>query len=448
MVTINAMNTETLAQIDALIRREVVPATGCTEPACVALAVAYVASLLDKNNLEYIEVSLSGNMLKNAMGVGIPGTGMIGIPIAIALGAVVARPDYGLRVMEGFDEATLDQAKALVDRDIIKITLCQDEGIDKLYVEVIATDASGHRARCIIDRTHTGLSLLERDGVILEQRAQEASSADQCSEHLDHIALTSEDIALTFDMVYDYATTAPLEMLEFIHEAALVNKSVGAYALDNKYGHNIGRSVQSAAGRALMGTSPLTRMIAYTSGACDARMGGAPLTVMSNSGSGNQGITATLPVLTFAESQEASHEQTVRALMMSSLMVVYIKQQLGRLSGLCGMVVSGVGTAAALVYLLGGTREQSGYAIQNMVGNVTGMICDGAKPGCSLKATSGISAAMISAMLAMEHQHCTSLEGVVHEDVDASIRNLAFIGREAMQDTDRKVLELMLDKGK
>lgn len=443
------MNTETLTQIDALIRREVVPATGCTEPACVALAVAYVANLLDKRNLKHIEVSLSANMLKNAMGVGIPGTGMIGIPIAIALGAVVARPERGLMVMEGFDEATLEEAKALVEREIIKITLCQREDIDKLYVEAVAWDTEGHQARCIIDRTHTGMSLLELDGKILEQRGEnEPSREEQCSEHLDNMALTSEDIALTFDMVYDYATTAPLEMLEFIHEAAQVNKSVGAYALDNKYGHNIGRSVQSAVGRALMGSSPLTRMIAYTSGACDARMGGAPMTVMSNSGSGNQGITATLPVLTFAESQEASYEQTVRALMMSSLMVVYVKQQLGRLSGLCGMVVSGVGTAAALVYIMGGTRQQSGYAIQNMVGNVTGMICDGAKPGCSLKATSGISAAMISAMLAMEHQHCTSLEGVVHEDVDASIRNLAFIGREAMQETDRKVLELMLDKGK
>lgn len=443
------MNTEILTQIDTLIRREVVPATGCTEPACVALAVAYVANLLDKNNLEHIEVSLSANMLKNAMGVGIPGTGMIGIPIAIALGAVVARPERGLMVMEGFDEATLDEAKALVERGIIKITLCQRGDIDKLYVEVVASDAEGHQARCIIDRTHTGMSLLELDGKVLECRGGgEPSREEQCSEHLDNMSLTSEDIALTFDMVYDYATTAPLEMLEFIHEAAQVNKSVGAYALDNKYGHNIGRSVQSAVGRALMGSSPLTRMIAYTSGACDARMGGAPMTVMSNSGSGNQGITATLPVLTFAESQEASYETTVRALMMSSLMVVYIKQQLGRLSGLCGMVVSGVGTAAALVYIMGGTRQQSGYAIQNMVGNVTGMICDGAKPGCSLKATSGISAAMISAMLAMEHQHCTSLEGVVHEDVDASIRNLAFIGREAMQETDRKVLELMLDKGK
>lgn len=445
----NALSTETLTQIDALIRREVVPATGCTEPACVALAVAYVANLLDKKHLTHIEVSLSANMLKNAMGVGIPGTGMIGIPIAIALGAVVARPESGLRVMEGFDEETLDEAKALVDRGIIKITLCQRDDIDKLYVEAVAIDAHGHQARCVIDRTHTGLSLLELDGKILERHGGDAPSIEeQCSEHLDNMALTPEDIVLTFDMVYDYATTAPLEMLEFIHEAAQVNKSVGAYALDNKYGHNIGRSVQSAAGRALMGSSPLTRMIAYTSGACDARMGGAPLTVMSNSGSGNQGITATLPVLTFAESQASSYEQTVRALMMSSLMVVYIKQQLGRLSGLCGMVVSGVGTAAALVYLLGGSRQQSGYAIQNMVGNVTGMICDGAKPGCSLKATSGISAAMISAMLAMEHQYCTSLEGVVHEDVDASIRNLAFIGREAMQDTDRKVLELMLDKGK
>lgn len=442
------MTTETLRRIDSLIRREVVPATGCTEPACVALAVAYATNVLP-GEVAHVTVRLSANMIKNAMGVGIPGTGMIGIPIAIALGAVIRCPQRGLQVLEGFGQETLDEAKAFVERDLITIELCQDEGIDKLYVEVLASSQQGHTSRAIIEHTHTGIRLLERDG----QPASEAPCGDtsiptasECSELIDQSTLQPEDIELSYDLVYDYATTAPLEQLEFIYEAALQNKRVGEHALSSRYGHSIGRLIQSEAGKSLMGTSPLTRMIAYTSGACDARMGGAPLTVMSNSGSGNQGITATLPVLTFAESQGASHEATVRALMLSSLMVVYIKQLLGRLSGLCGMVVSGVGSSAAIVYLLGGSKEQSGFAIKNMVGNVTGMICDGAKPSCSLKASTGISSAMISAMLAIESQSCTSIEGIVHDDVDESIRNLAFIGRDGMLETDRKVLEVMMHK--
>lgn len=190
----------------------------------------------------------------------------------------------------------------------------------------------------------------------------------------------------------------------------------------------------------------MARMLMYTSGACDARMDGAPVTVVSNSGSGNQGITATLPVLSFAESQGIEYERTARALMMSGLMVVYVKQQLGRLSCLCGMVVSGIGSSAALVYLMGGSREQSGYAIKNMVGNVTGMICDGAKPSCSLKASTGISSAMISALLALEHESCTAVEGIVAESVDECITNLAQVGRDGMEATDLKILHLMTHK--
>lgn len=441
------MDSTLLQRIDALIRREVVPATGCTEPASIALGVAYAASILPAR-VSQITVRLSANMIKNAMGVGIPGTGMIGIPIAIALGAVIARPERGLQVLEGFDEATLAKARALVEEDIIDIQLCQEnEVVDKLYAEAILMDVADNEARSIIEYTHTGIRLLTLGGQPVPPPTVAAAIApDNCGEVIDASTVTEKDIALSYALVYDYAMTAPLEMLEFIYAAALTNKEVGTRALSENYGHSVGRLIGSKAGRAFMGHSPLTQMIATTSAACDARMGGAPFTVMSNSGSGNQGITATLPVLTFAETQDASYEQTVRALMLSSLMVVYIKQYLGRLSGLCGMVVSGIGSSAALVYLMGGTREQSSYAIMNMVGNVTGMICDGAKPSCSLKASTGIGSAMIAALLAMEHGHCTSIEGIVHDDVDACIRNLAFIGREAMQETDRRVLELMMNK--
>lgn len=446
------MSPQQYAEITALIRREVVPATGCTEPACIALGVSYASELLPEGaEFASIEVILSANMLKNSMGVGIPGTGMIGLPIAVALGAILRQSQRKLQILDGFTPQQLARAKELVDREVISVRHTTAEGIDRLYAETIITTTEGTKARSVIDKTHTGLRTLELDGrecttSSLVGRSFADGATTTCGEALSTTSNESGDIKLNFDLVYDYATTAPLEDIAFIYEAAQQNKVVGEHAINHKYGHGVGHTIHSAVGRRFMGDSPMTRMLMYTSGACDARMDGAPFTVMSNSGSGNQGITATLPVLTFAESEGKDRESTTRALMMSGLMVVYIKQLLGRLSCLCGMVVSGIGTSAALVYLMGGTREQSGFAIKNMIGNVTGMICDGAKPSCSLKASTGISSAMIAALLAMQAETCTGLEGIVADDIDASIQNLALIGRDAMADVDLRVLELMTQK--
>lgn len=442
------MDQLTSSRIHQLIRREVAPATGCTEPACVALAVAYATELLTEP-LASMQVWLSANMLKNAMGVGIPGTGQIGIPIAIALGAVLRTPQKGLELLDRFSPEELQAANDLVHAGMIATHLKEAPDLDKLYVEVQAIDQLGNQALAVIERTHTSLTRLTLNGDDRLDNIIDATASLGCSETIQRVSQTqSEDIALTFTLVYQYATEAPLEDIAFIYEAALQNKQVGAYALQGKYGHGVGRLIGSELGQKLIGSSPLTHMLSYTSGACDARMDGAPVTVMSNSGSGNQGITATLPVLTFAETQGSDLEATTRALMLSSLTVVYIKQHLGRLSCLCGMVVSGIGAAAAMVYLMGGTKEQSIYAIKNMIGNVTGMICDGAKPSCSLKASTGICSGMIAAMMAMDNASVKSVEGIVEEDIDDCIRTLAEIGREAMAETDRKILQIMTNKKK
>lgn len=436
------MDVNTRKQINRLIHREVAPATGCTEPACIALAVAHATDLLSAP-ANQIEVALSANMLKNAMGVGIPGTGKIGIPIAIALGAVLHAPERQLELLDSFSKEELKRAEEIVDSGMIHILHKDEPELDKLFVEVIAQDASGNKATAVIQGNHTNLVASTLNGV---SRLAPKVSVNGCSATIAPSATSNDDIALNFTLVYEYATTAPLEELEFIYKAALMNKKVSEHAFGHDYGHGVGKMIRSNVGKRFLGNSPLTEMLMYTSSACDARMDGAPVTVMSNSGSGNQGITATLPVLTFAETQGCSLELTTRALMMSSLLVVYIKQLLGRLSGLCGMVVSGVGASAALVYLMGGNREQSAYAVQNMIGNVTGMICDGAKPSCSLKATTGVSSSMISALLAMEYQVVSAIEGIIEQEVDDSIRNLADLGRDAMLATDRRVLELMTHK--
>lgn len=431
-----------IQQITALMHREVVPATGCTEPAAVALTVAHAASLLGEDP-QAIRVLLSANMLKNAMGVGIPGTGTFGIPIAIALGAVLACPEKELELLDSFTAEELEAAKALVAQEIISIGLKEGEDVDRLYVEVEITSLSGHCARAILQRTHTGLYSLTLDGK--DHFSHETCTEEECC---GGSLPSGPDPKLNFDRVYHYALEAPLEELSFIYEAALQNKRASEFSLTHNCGHNLGKLLTSDLGKRYFGTTPLTQMLTYTSSACDARMDGAPVTVMSNSGSGNQGISSMLPVLTFAEEQGANQEQTTRALMLSSLLVVYIKQLLGRLSCLCGMVVSGVGTSAALVYLLGGTKEQSIGAVKNMIGNVSGMICDGAKPSCSLKASTGVSSALISALLAMEGHVVTATEGIIDEDVDRCIENLADLGREGMAETDLKVLKIMTSKGK
>lgn len=430
-----------IRQITALVHREVVPATGCTEPAAVALTVAYAAAQTTAEPRS-IEVLLSGNMLKNAMGVGIPGTGTFGIPIAIALGAILAAPEKQLELLDSFTDEELHRAQKMVESGYIHIGLKEGDDIDRLYVEVLLTDTEGRVSTAVIQATHTGLTSLTYDG---EDRfvATDRTPCTKCPEQKTE----EETIALNFDLVYEYALHAPLDELNFIYEAAQLNKRASEFSFTHSYGHNLGKLINSDLGRRYLGDSPLTQMLAYTSSACDARMDGAPVTVMSNSGSGNQGISSMLPVLTFAEEQGADREKATRAIMLSSLLVIYVKQLLGRLSCLCGMVVSGIGSACAITYLMGGTKEQSIGAVKNMIGNVSGMICDGAKPSCSLKASTGVSSALISALLSMQGHVVTATEGIVDEDIDICIANLADLGRDGMAQADLKVLKIMTSKG-
>lgn len=437
------MERQTQLDIIKMIQREVIPATGCTEPVAVALTVAYAAKALGTLPTQ-IKLELSANVLKNAMGVGIPGTGMIGLPIAIALGAVIAAPEKELKVLDGFSAEQFAQARALLDQNIIDISL-KDGDVDKLYIEATLTSADGHKANAIIEKIHTSLKSLTLDNKVFEIEAPSTGEGEvACSE--EHPANQEQDVPLTFNMVYDFATEMPLEEIDFILEAARLNRGAAEYSLKGNYGHSVGRMIQGPLGKKYLGNTAYTHLLTYTSAACDARMDGAPVTVMSNSGSGNQGITATLPVLSFAEHENVSEEQKIRALMLSNLMVIYIKQKLGRLSALCGCVVASTGSASGITYLMGGSREQVGFAIKNMVGNLTGMICDGAKPSCSLKVTSGVSSAMLSSLLAMEQKVVTSNEGVVDDDVDRSIDNLTSIGRDAMTETDKHVLHIMTHK--
>lgn len=428
------MNNTTKSQIIALIHREVIPAIGCTEPIAVALASAKAAEVLGKEP-EEIDVLLSANILKNAMGVGIPGTGMVGLPIAIALGALIGKSAYGLEVLRDLTAEGLARGKALVEARCIHIAL--KEQVDKLYIEV-ACKAGADSARVIICHEHTRIVYVEKNGEVLSDLRAGAGADDQpCS---------ADDLRLSFSMVYEFATEMPLDEIRFICQTAELNRKAAEASLKGEYGHTVSKTVSGAFGRKYMGDSAYTHMLALTAAACDARMDGAMIPVMSNSGSGNQGIAATLPVLSFAEDIHCTEEQLIRALMLSHLMVIYIKQSLGRLSALCGCVVAATGASCGITWLMGGSRTQISYAIKNMIGNITGMICDGAKPSCAMKVSSGVSTAMLSALMAMENKVVTSVEGIIDEDVDKSIANLTAIGSKGMEATDRLVLDIMTGK--
>lgn len=424
--------------ITALIHREVVPAVGCTEPVAVALAVAKSTQLLGQKP-EKVEVALSGNMLKNAMGVGIPGTGMIGLPIAIALGALGADPSRGLEVLGGTTPEKVEEGKKFIAEGRIHVSHAEDAP-DKLYI-VAKTWADGHEATAIISVSHTNFILLEKDG---EKVAIEPHKG--CEGQTQHKEAEEHDPELNLKLVWEYATESPLDELEFILEAKKLNEEAAKKSLENgHYGHALGATMVHY-GKGLFGETPVAHIIAYTSAACDARMAGAPFPVMSNSGSGNQGITATMPVVAFANDINADREHLIRALALSHLMSIYIKQSLGRLSALCGCVVASTGASCGITYLMGGGYDQVCAAVKNMVANLTGMLCDGAKPSCAMKVCSGATSALVSAMLAMNGHCCSSAEGIVCDDVDVTVHNLTSIGRDAMTETDRLVLKIMTNK--
>lgn len=427
------LDNQTREQIIALINREVVPAVGCTEPMCVSLCVARATEVLGFRP-EKITTLLSANILKNAMGVGIPGTGMIGLPIAIALGALVGKSEYQLEVIKDLTPETLEEGKQYIEGDHIDIQL--KRGItEKLYVE-IRCEAEGHEATAIIAHDHTNFVYVERDGeAILDNRQPSGSEK------------ANNDIRLNMRLVYDFATTTPVSEIEFILKTRDYNIRAAEESKKGNYGHCLGKTIDRPMSHGIFGNSIFSHIISKTALACDARMGGAMIPVMSNSGSGNQGICATNPVAVYAEENENTEEELIRALTLSHLTAIYIKQNLGKLSALCGCVVASIGSSCGITYLMGGDYCRICNSVKNMIANITGMICDGAKPSCALKISSGVSTALLSALLSIEGKCVSSVEGIIDDDVDRSIRNLTSIGADAMNKTDEMVLEIMTHKG-
>ena len=418
----------------ATIKREVLPALGCTEPIAVALASAQAARALGEPP-ERLKVTVSPNILKNALGVGIPGTGMTGLLIASALGALGGDSSRGLEVLQGLSPERIQAAKEFVRAERVEVEKCEGEG--KLFIDVTAY-GKGHRGRSVIRNTHTSVVLVERDGEVLESReAVEGREGEE--EECAAVPMTVEEI-------FRFATEVPLEKIAFLEEGARLNTHLAQEGLKGSYGLKVGKTLWENRGLSLMGEGLSLRAIARTSAAADARMAGCSLPVMSNSGSGNQGLTVSLPILSVVEDLGLSREKLLRALALGHLTAIHLKSYVGRLSALCGAFLAAIGAGAGITWLLGGGYPHVAATIKNMVGGLAGMICDGAKPGCALKISTALSAAFQASLLSLRNIEISERDGIIENDLEKTIRNVGTIASEGMNETDRLILEIMVCK--
>ena len=416
-------------QLIALIQEQIRPAVGCTEPGAAAYAAAVAAQTLGETP-EHLTVSVSRNILKNAMGVGIPGTDMVGLPIAVALGALCGDAGAGLAVLHNITDEDVAQAQKLVDAQGVQV--CLSDHPQKLYIDVLA-EAGGHSARTVIAGTHTNIIRIEKDGqcISIGDGAEESSAAGGGAE-------------LSLKEIDDFVRSVSSEKLNFLRECIDMNSAISQEGLEHPYGLGIGQSIYETLPE---NNSEENYALAVTCAAADARMGGCTLPVMSSCGSGNQGLTATLPVIAVARKRGLSEEDTFRALAYSLLVTIHVKQHLGKLSALCACSVgASIGTACALTYLDGGTLQQIGHCVDNVVADVSGVICDGAKAGCALKIATGVSSAFRGAMLAMKNRNASALDGIVGHDPEASVDNLGNLCNTGMLDTDRVILDMLVCK--
>ena len=432
------------SEIIGLIHKEVKPALGCTEPIAVALAVAKAVETLEENHIsgwrlsgDYtLKAEVSGNILKNGMGVGIPGTGMVGLHIASALGAACGKSSYGLEVLNDLTEDSVCLAKEMVEKGLVTVGLAETDL--KLYVKA-TVEYDDHSAYAVIEKDHDNIVETGFDGKVLSAVA--SVDTEECAEQKSTL-----DYNLTVKEILEFAATVAYGDIKFILESRTLNMALAKEGMSGGYGLRVGYAISLDCNKEVFGGDFLSYAMALTAAASDARMAGCTLAAMSNSGSGNQGITVTMPVIAYSIRYNTSDEQLARALVLSHLIAIHIKGYLGKLSALCGCVIASTGAACGLVYLRGGDYEQICAAIKNMIGNITGMVCDGAKVGCAMKVASGVSSALQSAVLAREGICISEYDGIIEKDIEKTIQNLGRIGSIGMQHTDNMILDIMVCK--
>ncbi len=416
-----------------VLRRELVPALGCTEPVSLALASAIAVRWLG-GMPERIEARVSANLMKNGMGVTVPGTGMTGLAIAAAVGTTGGDANGGLQVLRELSPEAVAAGKKMLAEHRVTVGIADVPHI--LYAEARLFKGNEEVRVCIVD-SHTHVVLVEKNGEVLFQAGDDTPKGG--AQAPVFTGTTAEDI-------FEFAVSVPFQEIEFILEAARLNGRLADTGMSGDFGLHVGATMRRniAAGR-LSDDLP-TRIVMRTSAASDARMGGAPLPAMSNSGSGNQGIVATVPVMVVAEHVGANDETLARALSLSHLMAIYIHSKLPRLSALCAVTTAAMGAAAGMAWLMGGTSRTVNLAIGSMIGDLAGMICDGASNSCAMKVSTSAGAAYKAVLMALDDVGVTGREGIVADDVDQSIANLCALAGGSMVHTDRQIVEIILAK--
>lgn len=414
------------------VKQEVVPALGCTEPISLALASAIARQYLGKLP-DRIEAKVSPNLMKNGMGVTVPGTGTQGLSMAAAIGAIGGDPKDGLEVLKQITPEQVEQAKAMLNAGKVSVSIFETEHI--LYSEA-ALFAGNESVRVRIAAHHTNVIYIEKNDQTIFSKP--------CAVETDN--LSKIFTALSAKDIFDFSMTVATEKIAFINDAAKLNCALSQEGLRTDYGLHIGRTLQKQIGKGLLSDDLLNRIVIETTAASDARMGGANLPAMSNSGSGNQGITATLPVIVVARHIKATEEQQTRALFLAHLMAIYIHSKLPKLSALCAVTTAAMGSCAGVAWLLTHKFEPISMAISSMIGDISGIICDGAANSCAMKVSTSVTSAYKSVLMALDDMQVTGDEGIVEHNIDRSINNLCNIASRSMQYTDRQVIEIMVSK--
>lgn len=420
----------------SLLHREIAPALGCTEPAAAALTAACAAKCLGCIP-EEILVRTSQYILKNAMNVGIPGIGMTGLDIAVALGALSASPEKELMILSGISPEKKRQAKAMTEQGKVRIELASTE--EKIYIEV-QVRAGAETAKAITAEAHKNITYVEKNDRVCYRKERKIRKAEETAEEI---------YTVTLEEILDFSEHTALENLEFLREVIQINREIALEGISHKYGLQVGKNLMDGTENGLVGQDAANYAAAMTAAAADARMAGCEKPVMSAAGSGNQGLTATIPIAAVGEKLELGEEKILRALALSILLTVHTKHYLGRLSVLCGCSISSaMGVACGIVFMLGGTYAQMTWAINSMVADISGVVCDGAKPGCALKIATAVQSAVRAANMALNGSGADSHDGIVHVNAEKTLENLGILGNWGMKDTNRIILDLMLEKQK
>ena len=411
-----------------ILTHELVPALGCTEPIAIAYASAKAREVLGEMP-DAIELCCSGNIIKNVKGVKVPNSnGLKGIDVAATLGVVGGRADKELEVLESITPKDIEKTKELVAKGFCTCTL--KEGVENLYI-VAKVIKGAHSAEVTIINRHTLITRIVKDGKVLFELA----ASEDSPEYVDKKLLNVKDIL-------EFADEVKIgEVKEILDRQIQMNSAIAKEGLTHPYGAQVGQTLLK-----VYGNDVKVRARASAAAGSDARMGGCSMPVVINSGSGNQGMTVSLPVIEFAKELKVSQEKLYRALVVSNLIAIHQKKYIGSLSAYCGAVSAACGSGAAITYLYGGDYEDVSYTITNTIGNVGGIVCDGAKSSCAAKIASAVDAAILAHSMGMQHRGFQPGEGIVQKDVEGTIKSMGYIGRVGMKDTDTEILNIMIDR--